>query len=579
MSSAAPRNATGMTTVTPATGDAETAPAEQAAPPSYRVLLRGGHVRAPQSDTATAEPTAMLTVGGRVAWIGTDTDADRHLDILEPGDARVDLDGALVTPAFVDGHLHATSAGLALTGLDLAGCHDLTEALDRVAAHAAGLPPDAVVLGQGWDETSWPQRRAPTAAELDRAAGGRPAYCSRVDVHSAVVSTTLLARLPDVPGSAGFDPDGHLRQDAHHLARRAAYDAVTHAQRDTAQRATLARAAALGIAALHECAGPDISGAEDLLHLLALADTHRGPAVFGYWGQFGGVSEARELGAIGAGGDLFVDGAVGSRTALLCDAYADADTHGAGYLTADQIAAHVIACVRAGLQAGFHAIGDAALRAVVDGMEVARRELAPTLGPEGALAELREARVRVEHAELLDADLVIAFARYGLIAGVQPAFDAAWGGESGMYATRLGPARARAMNPFAALAAAGVPLLFGSDAPVTPIDPWGAVHAAVHHRTPEHRLPIGVAFTAATRAGWRALGTAADRGVAAGETGELAVGDPATYAVWRLPEGVPARAGLPADDAATRPLCLRTVRRGHTLHEHPGLPERRRAHT
>lgn len=576
MSGAALRNATGMTTATPA---APPAPAERAAPPPHRVLLRGGHIRRPDGDTPAGPATALLTVAGRVAWIGDDTEAERHLDVLEPGDLRVELDGALVTPAFVDGHAHATSAGLALTGLDLAGCRDLTEALDRVAAHAAGLPSDAVVLGQGWDETAWPQCRAPHAAELDRAADGRRVYCARVDVHSAAVSSALLAAVPEARAAAGYDASGHLRQEAHHLVRHAAFDAVAPAQRDGAQRATLAHAAALGVAALHECAGPDISGADDLARLLALADGAAGPAVFGYWGQYGGVSEARELGAVGAGGDLFVDGAVGSRTALLSDAYTDADTHGAAYLTAEQIGAHVTACVHAGLQAGFHAIGDAALRAVVDGMALAHRELAATLGPDGALAVLRDGRVRVEHAELLDTDLVTAFVRYGLIAGVQPAFDAAWGGDAGMYATRLGPERARAMNPFAALAVAGVPLLFGSDAPVTPIDPWGAVYAAAHHRTPEHRLPVGVGFTAATRAGWRGLGTAAARGIAGGETGLLAVGDPATYAVWRLPDGVPPRDGLPADDGERRPLCLSTVRHGRTIHDHGALPARRRADT
>ena len=122
---------------------------------------------------------------------------------------------------------------------------------------------------------------------------------------------------------------------------------------------------------------------------------------------------------------------------------------------------------------------------------------------------------------------------FGIVASVQPAFDAAWGGPDGMYAERLGAERAQAMNPFAALQKAGVPLAFGSDSPVTPLDPWGTVRAAAFHQSPEHRISVRAAFAAHTRGGWRALGARATA------TGVLRVGEPATYAVWDVaPEDV-----------------------------------------
>ncbi|NED22245.1 amidohydrolase family protein, partial [Streptomyces sp. SID9913] len=126
------------------------------------------------------------------------------------------------------------------------------------------------------------------------------------------------------------------------------------------------------------------------------------------------------------------------------------------------------------------AIGDAAIGAVTEGVRAAADKL--------GLARIRAARHRVEHAEMLTPDTVAAFAELGLTASVQPAFDALWGGEDGMYARRLGAERARTLNPFAALLRAGVPLAFGSDSPVTPLDPWGTVRAAAFHRTPEHRV-------------------------------------------------------------------------------------------
>ena len=158
-----------------------------------------------------------------------------------------------------------------------------------------------MLLGTGWDDTDWPEGRAPTATELDRASYGGVVYLARTDVHSAVASSALLAACPEARSAAGFVGDGLVRQQAHHLVRRAAYAAVTPAQRRAAQTAALDRAARLGIACVHECGGPDIGGEPDFLALLAL---EHGVERIGYWGELDGVERARELGAVGAGGDL-----------------------------------------------------------------------------------------------------------------------------------------------------------------------------------------------------------------------------------------------------------------------------------
>ncbi len=321
---------------------------------------------------------------------------------------------------------------------------------------------------------------------------------------------------------------------------------------------------------------PDISDEDDFTALLGLAAGRPGPRVFGYWAERVGdekdARRIRELGAIGAAGDLFVDGSLGSHTACLHEPYADgpAGRTGTGHLDAAEIAAHVTACTEAGLQAGFHAIGDAAVSAVVAGVRAASE----TLG----LARIRAARHRVEHAEMLTPETIAAFAELGLTASVQPAFDAAWGGETGMYAQRLGAERARTLNPYAALLRAGVPLAFGSDSPVTPLDPWGTVRAAAFHRTPEHRISVRAGFTAHTRGGWRAVGR--------DDAGTLVPGAPADYAVWRTEELVvqapddrvarwstDPRSGTPGlpdlTPGAALPVCLRTVVFGQTVYVRP----------
>ncbi|WP_322986078.1 amidohydrolase [Streptomyces sp. S584] len=542
---------------------------ESTAPQSEHrtVLLRGGDVHSPADPFATA----MVVERGHVAWVGSEGAADAFASGV---DEVVDLEGALVTPAFTDSHVHTTSTGLALTGLDLSSARTLTEALGLLRAFANSEAGAGAIVGHGWDAARWPEQRPPSRAELDEAAGGRALYLPRVDVHSAVVTTALLDLVPGVTGLAGYHPDAPLTGDAHHAVRAAAHGAVTPSQRARAQRAALAHAASLGIGTVHECAGPEISDEEDFTGLLKLASEEPGPRVFGYWAEAvegdKGARRIREIGAIGAAGDLFVDGSLGSHTALLREPYADAPHTGTARLDAADIAAHVTACTEAGLQAGFHAIGDAAVSAVVAGVRAA----AETLG----LARIRAARHRVEHAEMLTPETVAAFAELGLTASVQPAFDAAWGGPDGMYARRLGAERAATLNPYAALLRAGVPLAFGSDSPVTPLDPWGTVRAAAHHRTPGHRVSVRAGFTAHTRGGWRAVGR--DDG------GVLVPGAPADYAVWRTGDllvqapddrvarwSTDPRSGTPGlpdlTPGAELPVCLRTVVFGQTVYVRP----------
>ncbi|RDG31570.1 amidohydrolase [Streptomyces corynorhini] len=537
--------------------------------PGRTVLLRRGEVHSPADPFATA----MVVERGHVAWVGSEGAADSFATGV---DEVVDLDGALVTPAFTDAHTHLTGTGLALTGLDLSGAGSLPEALALVRAHHEARSPahGEVLLGHGWDCDNWPERRPPSRAELDGAAPGRPLYLPRIDEHSAVVTTALLDLVPAVSTLPGYHPDAPLTDAAHHAVREAAHGALGPRQRAEAQRAARLRAASLGIGTLHECAGPDISSEEDFTALLALADAEPGPRVHGYWAELisdeKGARRVRELGAWGAAGDLFADGSLGSHTAALRAPYADAAHTGAARLDAAAIAAHVTACTEAGIQAGFHAIGDAAVDAVVEGV----RRAAERLGT----ARVRAARHRVEHAEMLTPDTVAGFAELGLTASVQPAFDAAWGGADGMYATRLGAERAATLNPYAALLRAGVPLAFGSDSPVTPLDPWGTVRAAAFHRTPAHRISVRAAFTAHTRGGWRAVGR--------DDAGTLVPGAPADYAVWRTGELVvqapddrvarwstDPRSGTPGlpDLTPGRPLpvCLRTVVSGQTVFVRP----------
>jgi hypothetical protein len=528
-------------------------------------LLCQGRIYTPEAPDATA----MAVTDGIVTWVGQDGPARA----LHPDAQVIELDGAFVAPAFVDAHVHITSSGLLLDGLDLRGRASLAECLEAVAEQVRAKP-GTLVWGHGWDETDWPEHRPPTRAELDAIAGDTPVYLSRIDVHSAVVSTALVDQEPAARGAAGWSDQGPLTGDAHHHTRGAAQRALDSTGRRASQRAFLRHAASMGVAAVHECAGPDISGADDLADLLAVAAEGGLPDVVTYWGEVADPALAAKLGVAGLAGDLFVDGAFGSRTAALSQSYVDADapnSTGARYLSAGRIAEHLVACTNARVTAGFHVIGDDAAAALVEGLAAAEHAV--------GVSALAACGHRVEHLEMVTEAQARQLARCGVIASVQPAFDARWGGPDGMYARRLGKDRAAGCNPFATLAAAGVTLAFGSDSPVTPVDPWATIRAAVHHRTPGSGISPRAAFTAHTRAGWRAAG------VRDGLTGTLTPGAPATYAVWRTNELVVAqqisaddrvrrwstdpRSRVPAlpsvDPDAELPTCLRTVLRGEVI--------------
>ena len=527
-----------------------------------RVLLRGGSVYAPGTPFATA----ALTVGSEIAWIGGEEGAAAHADSV---DTVVDLNGRLVTPGFVDAHVHLAATGFALESLDLSGARSPREALDALAA-AADRSTGSIVLAFGWDETTWTEPRALSLEEVDRAVGQRAAYLSRVDSHSAVVSSGLLRHDPSISKREGWHGDGRVERDAHHAARQVTHRLQSPADRERALRRALDTAASRGITSVHELNAPHIAPFSDFAAIAAITALPA-PEVVGYWGERLGGEGLESDGALplaGFAGDLTVDGAIGSRTAALHAPYADSDTSGHLYLTRDEVAEHVEFCTRRGVQAGFHVIGDRALAETVDGLLGAEQ----AVGTDAFVA----ARHRLEHVEMPTPEQVAVLARLGVVASVQPAFDAAWGGAGRLYETRLGAQRARPMNPFGSMARAGVVLAFGSDSPVTPLDPWGGVRAAAFHCEPSERLPVKAAFSAATRGGHRARRDDA--------AGVLAPGAEATYAVWEVEplsvqtpgervatSSIDPRAGVPElpdlqPDAAL-PRCALTVVAGSVVYD------------
>jgi len=505
-----------------------------------RVLLRNGSVLGGRPEERA---TAVAWEDDRISFVGDEDQAEAWTG----ADEVVDLEGALVTAAFTDAHVHTVRTGLTSSGLDLTGVPSLAACLDALAQHARAqhhaTAADGVIMGQGWDETDWPEQRHPTASELERAAPGRRTYLTRVDGHSSVISPALAAAVPGLSDLEGWTSDGRVERAAHHAVRDVLADLVGPDERLAAARAACVAMAAQGFGGFHENAAPHI-GPEYELDLVRQAAAETGLRATLYWGELLAVDKAQRLGVAGLAGDLVADGAFGSRTAALSEPYSDrGDSRGHAYVTADQVRDHVVACTEAGLQAGFHAIGDAALDNIHEGLLAAERDL--------GTPRVAAARHRIEHVEMPAPGLLETMARLGVVASVQPVFDALWGGSRGMYAARLAD-RWRDTNPFRSMVATGVRLAFGSDSPVTPLGPWAAVRAAIHHHAEDQRLDPWTAYQAHTR------GSA--------EAGEPPPEGRADLVVWDLPAGADQDRLPDLTPGVPLPEAIRTVVGGRTIH-------------
>lgn len=481
---------------------------------SQRTLITNAAIYAPSVPFATA----MLIDGAEIAWIGDHSGAEVHRELA---DVTINADGYFLAPGFVDAHVHSTSTGIMLGGLNLTQVQSKDQLLGLLADYAKHVN-GATILGHGWDETNWINAELPTRSEIDRATWGSVVYLSRVDVHSAFVSNSLIAQAPESKGLTGFG-EGPVTQLAHGALRTYALGSISDAQRGTAQESFFKNALQHGIVSVHEMAGPQISSHQDARALKNLASQRGMPHLAIYWGELFNDNTREiisDLGANGAGGDLFIDGAIGSRTALLHAPYNDdQQSWGASYLTAEQVADHLVACTESGIQGGFHVIGDSACEIAIRGASMAADR---TLG-----TDFKKLRHRLEHAEMLT-DLHIATMRtLGMSASMQPLFDSWWGHTGGMYETRLGE-RSQNMNRWGSLQSHGTAVCFSSDSPVTPNTPWNAVHAAMHHHNPKERITGRAAFAAHTRGGWRALGPPFDA------EGVIEVGATANLATWRV---------------------------------------------
>ncbi|MGH2786688.1 MAG: amidohydrolase [Actinomycetota bacterium] len=454
--------------------------------------------------------SSTLFAGGLVRTLDGDGVADWVLvedrvivgtgprDDLPDADRIIYLDGMTLVPAFCDGHVHLPATGLYEAGLDFRGEASAATILDAYRGRAEKGP--WMIFGGNFED---PLDRPLSRRDLDAAVGERHALLARADMHSCIVSTTLLREL-DVSGLEGVDvvdgvPTGYLREKAAATAWRWFDANLPRDQAKDAIKAAVRRAYSKGVGSVNEMHVVEWRGWESL-HVLR--DVAREVALdIRPCVAIADVAAIRELDLPRIGGDWFLDGSFGSHTAWLTEPYdppppPGSPPAGIAYRTDREVLEFFTAAQTAGLQAGVHAIGDAAIEQAIAAWEaVANR---------AGVEAVRAPRHRIEHFECASDDHIARAAHLGLAASVQPAFDHYWGGEDGLYARRMGWERASTMNRFKSMIDAGLVVGAGSDSTVTPLDPFLQMASLRAHHLPSERID-GVTALRLHTAGSQAL--------------------------------------------------------------------------
>ncbi len=445
------------------------------------MILENGTIRT--LDPALPTVRALAIAGERVAGgVGT------HETSLASPDV-VDLGGRCVLPGFTDSHVHFPTWAVARRQVRLEDAASLAEALDRVRTALADLADGGWLRGQGWRDADWAD--PPTKEALDAVCGDVPVALLAKDYHSLWLNSAALARADgDLQVDGGVvevnehgEPTGILREESAWRFKER-YVETTDQEYLDAMREGLRVAATRGVVAVHDKDGwlPSVPRLWQQLE-------REGALSLRVWQSvpFDRVDDLASLGLeAGLGSDrlrlgyvkVFMDGTLGSRTALMLDGTGVEITSG------DELADLVRRAAGAGWPVAVHAIGDGANRNALDAFEETRAEWAP-LG----------LRHRIEHAQCLDPADVARFGSIGVAASVQ--FSHAPSDRE--LAERFWADRLDGAYAYRSLLDAGALLANGSDAPIEELDPWAGICAGVlRDWRPEQRVTVEEALTATT---------------------------------------------------------------------------------
>jgi predicted amidohydrolase YtcJ len=457
-------------------------------------------------DSSSSRAHAVGARNGTIVAIGSIAHVD---SVMGAGTPHVALPG-FVLPGFADAHAHPLFLGQQLASMDL-HARSKTEVLQLVSAAARSAPAGAWIRGSGWDQAFWSPPAFPTAAELDGVSAGHPVMLDRIDGHAIWVNTRALALANIAKGrtdpsggrimrDAAGAPTGIFLDSAMSLVTRVIPpddDAAIERQ----LRAALAQYAAWGLTSVHD-ASADLQNIRSWkklardgaltarMYVMAAARDSTLTQTLAAGVRIGGIDDLLTIRSV----KVVLDGALGSRGALLAEPYADEPgKRGLSLVSDGELDSIIRLSVARGFQVNVHAIGDEANRRVL--------HVFAAWG-----ADTRRLRFRDEHASLVPDDLLPSFARMGVIASIQPVFV----GEYSRFAeARVGHARVHWVERTRDFLASGARIASGTDYPASDTgDPIATLFSMVTRRgadgtpaagwLPDQRVSVDVALRSMT---------------------------------------------------------------------------------
>ena len=440
-------------------------------------------------DSARPWAQAVAISGEKISGVG-----DSSSIAAQVGPAtRVIRNGAMVVPGFMDGHTHFIYGGFQLTQVDLRDADSPKEFVRRIKNYAAKAKPGEWILGGNWDHERWAGTPLPDRSWIDSVTPNNPVFVDRLDGHMTLANSLVLKlahidrSTKEVAGGTivrrpDGEPTGVVKDAAQNLVY-AVQPTPSPQQSDAAIERAMRWAASHGVTGVADVSVPWFE-VDALQRAHAAGRMITRVAVYVPLQDWRRMAELVKAKGVGddwlrvAGVKGYVDGSLGSTTALFYEPYNDApQTSGLLVTPEDSLRSWIGSADSAGLQVAIHAIGERANGLLLDIYDSV-----------GKAHGSRDRRFRVEHAQHLRRPDIGRIARLGIIASMQP-YHAV---DDGRWAEkRIGPERIKTTYAFRSLIDAGARLAFGSDWTVAPLDPLQGIYAAVTRRTWDGKNPGG----------------------------------------------------------------------------------------